>query len=99
VDSGKQEDCSKENFNATGFASQAAMLYLGSAYVIGANTKGKRPYGRFLPSTYFGNSGFTTPTGEIGGVANSTDEVVYSMCQEILSHNKHMQSGAAEPRR
>jgi hypothetical protein len=38
-----QEKCGKENFNATGFASQAAM-YLGSAYVIGANAKGKRPY-------------------------------------------------------
>ena len=34
-------------------------------------------YGRFLPSVYCGNSNFATPSGDIGGVENSTDDIVY----------------------
>ena len=72
----KQEECGKQGFNATGYAAQTAK-YLGTSYVIGANARGERPYGRFLPSVYCGNSGYATPSGEIGGVANSNDEIVY----------------------
>ena len=76
VTAGKLEDCGKEYFNATGFASQAAK-YLGTSYVIGANATGERPYGRFLPSVYCGNSGFATPSADIGGVANTSDQMVF----------------------
>lgn len=39
--------------------------------------KGERAYGRFLPSWYCGYSGFSKPSGEVGGIANSTDKLVY----------------------
>ena len=76
VAAAKQEECGQQGFNATAYAAQTAK-YLGTSYVIGANAKGERPYGRFLPSVYCGNSGFATPSGDIGGVANSTDDIVY----------------------
>jgi len=60
VTAGSQADCGKDGFNATDFAAQAA-AYLQTAYVVGANGVGSRPYGRFLPSWYCGTSGFATP--------------------------------------
>jgi len=74
VTAASQEECGEAGFNATGFAAQAA-THLGSAYVIGANSVGSRPYGRFLPSWYCGTSGFATPWGKIGGLADEKQGV------------------------
>lgn len=71
VAAGAQDECGKANFNATDYASEAAK-FLETAYVVGANAVGQRPYGRFLPSWYCGTSGFATPSGQIGGVADTT---------------------------
>ena len=76
VAASKHEECGKEYFNATRYAAKAAK-YLGTAHVIGANAIGMRPYGRFLPSVYCGNSGYATPSGQIGGIANTTDSIAY----------------------
>ena len=74
VAAGTEKDCGKEYFNATDFAAKAAK-YLETAYMVGANAVGKRPYGRFLPSVYCGTSGFATPAGKIGGVADTLQEM------------------------
>ncbi|WP_081734972.1 carbon-nitrogen hydrolase family protein [Mesorhizobium sp. L2C084A000] len=74
VTAGSAAECGKTGFNATGFAAQAA-AYLGSAYVVGANSVGSRPYGRFLPSWYCGTSGYATPRGKVGGVADDEQEM------------------------
>ncbi|MBB3135951.1 putative amidohydrolase [Rhizobium pisi] len=58
-----QNQCGAKDFNATGYASEAAS-YLKSAFVVGANATGERHYGRFLPSVYCGDSGYATPSGE-----------------------------------
>ncbi|MDP1837853.1 MAG: carbon-nitrogen hydrolase family protein [Reyranella sp.] len=74
VTAGSKEECGKEDFNAAGYAAKAA-AHLKSAYVVGANGVGPRPYGRFLPSWYCGTSGFATPDGQVGGVANGEQEL------------------------
>lgn len=74
VTAGSPDECGKSNFNATQYAAQAA-AYLGSAYVVGANATGARPYGRFLPSWYCGTSGFAKPGGEIGGETDTQSPV------------------------
>lgn len=76
VAAGQQSECGTDGFNATGYAAEAAK-YLGTAYVIGANGTGDRPYGKYLPSVYCGHSGYATPTGAIGGEANATDTIAY----------------------
>ena len=75
VAAGSIEECGKEDFNASGYASKAA-AHLKSAYVVGANATGPRPYGRFLPSWYCGTSGFASPDGSVGGVADGQEELV-----------------------
>ena len=74
ITAGSEAECGKDGFNATSYAVQAA-AYLKTAYVVGANATGQRTYGRFLPSWYCGMSGFAKPTGEVGGVANTQDEM------------------------
>lgn len=76
VGAATQNECGKENFNATGYAALAAKV-IGSAYVAGANAIGVRPYGRFRPAVYCGNSGYANPDGTVGGVGNTTDSIVY----------------------
>lgn len=63
ITAGTQAECGTSGFNATGYASQAA-VYLKSAFVVGANAVGPRNYGRFLPSVYCGDSGYAAPTGQ-----------------------------------
>jgi N-carbamoylputrescine amidase len=75
VTAASNEECGKEDFNATGYAAKAA-AYLKSAYVVGANGVGPRPYGRFLPSWYCGTSGFATPDGQVGGAADGQQELI-----------------------
>lgn len=72
----KQSQCGKKYYNATIMAANAAR-YLKTAHVIGANATGKRPYGRYQPSVYCGNSGYATPTGAIGGMANTAEPIVF----------------------
>jgi N-carbamoylputrescine amidase len=74
ITAASQAECGTEGFNATGFAVEAAK-YLGTAYVIGANGVGERRYGRFRPSWYCGTSGFATPGGEVGGVADREQSI------------------------
>lgn len=74
VAAGTQKECGTEFFNATEFAAKAAKV-LATAHVVGANAVGPRPYGRFLPSVYCGTSGFATPAGKIGGVADTHQEL------------------------
>ena len=74
VAAGSQAECGQEFFNATEYAAKAAG-FLETAYVVGANAVGTRPYGRFLPSVYCGTSGFATPAGKIGGVADTTQQM------------------------
>ncbi len=76
VTAGSQAECGQSGFNATGYAAQAA-AYLQTAYVVGANATGPQPYGRFLPSWYCGNSGFATPSGQVGGMADGTQPIAY----------------------
>ncbi len=68
------DSCGKASYNATSYAAAAAK-FLGTAFVIGANATGNRPYGRFRPSCYCGTSGFATPNGLIGGIANITESM------------------------
>lgn len=56
-------NCGQQYFNATQYASNAA-VYTG-ATVIGANAVGNRPYGRFLPSVYCGYSGIVQGDGTV----------------------------------
>lgn len=63
ITAGEQSQCGTDGFNATGYAAQAAS-YLGSAFVVGANGVGPRNYGKYLPSTYCGDSGYATPAGQ-----------------------------------
>ncbi len=74
VAAGSQAECGLEDFNAAEYASKAAR-FLESAFVVGANPVGPRPYGRFLPSWYCGTSGYADPTGKIGGVADTTQDI------------------------
>lgn len=74
ITAGSQAECGTEGFNATGYAAKAAK-YLETAYVMGANGVGERRYGRFLPSWYCGTSGFATPTGDVGGVADTAQGI------------------------
>ncbi|MDX8502119.1 carbon-nitrogen hydrolase family protein [Mesorhizobium sp. VK4C] len=74
VTAGTPAECGKPGFNATGFAVDAA-THLKSAYVVGANSVGERPYGRFRPSFYCGTSGYATPAGKVGGVADETQDM------------------------
>ena len=74
VGASTQSECGQPDFNATTYAAQAA-AYLKSAYVIGANAQGTRPYGRFLPAVYCGNSGYANPDGTVGWVASSTQQL------------------------
>jgi predicted amidohydrolase len=74
VTAGTQAECGTEGFNATGYAARAAK-YLATAYVLGANAVGERRYGRFRPSWYCGTSGFATPAGEVGGVADTAQSI------------------------
>ena len=69
-----QSDCGEDGFNATGFAAQAAE-FLGSAYVIGANAVGTRPYGRLRPAVYCGNSGYANPDGTVAWQADTTQQI------------------------
>jgi N-carbamoylputrescine amidase len=68
--------CGQDGFDATSYAAKAA-AYLRTAYVVGANATGARPYGRFLPSWYCGTSGFATPNGGIGGELNTQVDIGY----------------------
>jgi|GEM_PF-2428250 len=63
ITAGTIAECGSSGFNATGYASEAAS-YLGTAFVVGSNANGIRPYGKYLPSVYCGTSGFATPTGQ-----------------------------------
>jgi N-carbamoylputrescine amidase len=74
VAAGSTEECGESGFNATGFAAEAA-AHLKSAYVVGANAVGSRPFGRFLPSWYCGTSGYATPDGKVGAVADEEQEM------------------------
>ncbi len=76
VTAGALAECGQESFNATGFAAKAA-AFLQTAYVVGANAVGTRPYGRFLPSWYCGTSGYATPAGTVGGVADTQQEIAF----------------------
>ena len=76
VGASQQAQCGQAGFNATEYAAQAAKI-IESAYVIGANATGVRPYGRLRPAVYCGNSGYANPDGTVGGVANSTQAIVY----------------------
>lgn len=76
VGASQQSECGQDGFNATQYAAKAAQ-FIGSAYVAGANAIGERPYGRFRPAIYCGNSGYANPDGSVGGVANSQDIIVY----------------------
>lgn len=69
-------DCGQSSANATQYAAEAAQV-IETAVVLGANATGNRPYGRFRPAVYCGQSGFALPDGTIGGVANTTDRLVY----------------------
>ncbi len=71
-----QAECGTSGFNATEFAAQAAAV-IETAYVVGANAIGDRPYGRYLPSVYCGNSGYANPDGTIGGVADTTQPIAF----------------------
>jgi N-carbamoylputrescine amidase len=75
VTAGVIDSCGKPFYNATAYATQAAQ-YLKTAYVVGANGTGNRPYGRFLPSCYCGTSGFVYPDGRIGAEANTMEEML-----------------------
>ena len=75
VAAGSLDQCGASGFNATLFARQAA-LYTNSL-VVGANAVGNRPYGRFLPSVYCGNSGVVAGDGQILGEAGGTAGVVF----------------------
>ncbi len=66
--------CNTPGTNATQYAAEAA-AYVGSAYFIGANATGNRPYGRFLPAVYCGNSGYANPNGTIGWQADNTQQI------------------------
>lgn len=72
----KQSDCGAEGFNAAEYGAQAAKV-LETAYVVGANGVGDRPYGRFLPSVYCGASGLASPEGKVLDVADSKQELDY----------------------
>ena len=75
VTASAQAQCGTPDFNATGYASQAA-TYLKTAFVVGANAVGPRNYGRFLPSIYCGDSGYATPTGQSVETSTPTQELV-----------------------
>jgi len=65
-----EAQCGQKWFNATDYASDAAKV-IETATVIGANAVGERPYGRFRPAVYCGYSGFTFPSGAVGGVVSN----------------------------
>lgn len=77
VGSVSQSDClTNDDDNATRYAAKAA-AFLGTATVVGANARGPRIFGRFLPAWYCGESGYALPSGAIGGVANTTESFVF----------------------
>ena len=69
-----KQNCGADGYNATGFASVAAK-YMKTAYVVGANSVGERPFGRYRPSWYCGTSGFAEPDGTIGAIADASQRV------------------------
>jgi len=74
ISAGSLEECGREGFNAAEYGAEAAK-FLETAYVTGANAIGSRPYGRFLPSWYCGTSGLADPSGQIVGVADTTQNM------------------------
>lgn len=75
ITASQQSECGTPNFNATGYAAQAA-AYLKSAFVVGANATGPRTYGRFLPSVYCGDSGYANPAGDSVETSTPTQALV-----------------------
>lgn len=73
VGAATQNECGNDGFNATTY-SAAAASFLGSAYVVGANAVGVRPYGRFRPAVYCGNSGYANPDGTVGGESDTMQQ-------------------------
>jgi N-carbamoylputrescine amidase len=70
------DSCGKQSYNATADADSAAKV-LGSAYVVGANGRGNRPYGRFLPSCYCGTSGVANAAGQSVATTTVSEPIHY----------------------
>ncbi len=68
------DSCKLSYNNASNYTSEVAK-FLNTAYVVGSNARGNRPYGRFRPSCYCGESALALPSGEVKDSATITENI------------------------